>query len=123
MKGTLIMKQGDICLTKLGQADGSEKLRPTLLLSRLPGYGDWLVCGISSQVHKISDNWDVFLKEGDPIFLKTGLKKSSIVRLSFLATAPSNTIAGKIGSLPIEIVDTINNRICSHLMVSKQGSS
>ena len=45
------MKVGDVCLTAIPQANGKEKLRPVMLMSQLPGFGDWLVCGISS--HRI----------------------------------------------------------------------
>ncbi len=46
------MKPGDICLTALSQADDNIKVRPVLLLSQMPGYNDWLACGISSQIQK-----------------------------------------------------------------------
>jgi mRNA interferase MazF len=45
------MKAGDIVLTVLSQSDGKEKVRPVLLISQLPGYGDYFVCGISSQIN------------------------------------------------------------------------
>jgi mRNA interferase MazF len=47
------MREGEIILANLVQADGSFKLRPVLLLKRLPGYNDFLVCGISTQLHSI----------------------------------------------------------------------
>jgi mRNA interferase MazF len=46
------MKPGDICLTALPQSDDNIKVRPVLLLSQMPGYNDWLACGISSQLQK-----------------------------------------------------------------------
>ena len=44
------MKEGDIVLGQLQQADGRYKLRPMLLLRQFPPFGDWLVSGISSQI-------------------------------------------------------------------------
>jgi len=39
------MKEGDVALSPLPQADGQIKNRPVILLRRLPGFSDWLVCG------------------------------------------------------------------------------
>jgi mRNA interferase MazF len=44
------MKEGDVALTPLPQADGLIKNRPVILLREIPGFGNFLVCGIS--VHK-----------------------------------------------------------------------
>lgn len=109
------MKAGDISLTVLSQSDGKEKLRPVLLFSKLPGYNDWLVCGISSQVQKELRGWDFLIEKNSPHFLKSGLKTDSIIRLSFLAVIPSNKVAGKIGFLPSDIVDILIKRLCTHL--------
>ncbi|QVL51097.1 MAG: hypothetical protein KFB96_12280 [Thiocapsa sp.] len=45
------MNEGDVALTPLPQADGRVKNRPTIALRRMPGFGDWLVCGVSTQLH------------------------------------------------------------------------
>jgi mRNA interferase MazF len=39
------MREGEIILANLPQADDNFKLRPVLLLKQLPGYNDLLVCG------------------------------------------------------------------------------
>lgn len=109
------MKQGDICLTSLQQADGETKLRPVLLITKLPGYGDWLVCGISSQLNKLVDDWDVLLEKEDPTFKETGLKKSSIVRLSFIASIPSVSITGHIGCISTSLLTEVKKRMCNHI--------
>ena len=44
------MKEGDVVLTSFAQADGAKKNRPALLLCELPPFGDFLVCGISTQL-------------------------------------------------------------------------
>jgi mRNA interferase MazF len=50
------MKQGDIILTPVPQADGKIKNRPALILREMPSYGDFLVCGISTQLrHYVND--------------------------------------------------------------------
>ena len=47
------MKEGDVILASVPQADGQIKNRAAVLLREMPGYGDLLVCGISRQVHQI----------------------------------------------------------------------
>ena len=40
------------------------KLRPALLLGKLPGnYDDWLICMISSQTHQFIEGFDEIVKE------------------------------------------------------------
>jgi len=46
------VSEGDVALTPLPQADGRVKNRPTIALRRMPGLGDWLVCGVSTQWHQ-----------------------------------------------------------------------
>lgn len=46
------MKEADIVLTPIPQADGTIKNRPIILLRELPPYRDFLVCGISTQLHQ-----------------------------------------------------------------------
>ena len=52
------MKEGDIVLASLPQADGFTKNRPILLLREMHEYGDFLVCGISSQLHQEVNGFD-----------------------------------------------------------------
>lgn len=46
------MIEGSIALTPLPQADNRSKPRPVILLCRMPPFGDWLVCGVSTQIHQ-----------------------------------------------------------------------
>ena len=46
------MTEGDVVLTPLPQADGRVKPRPAILLRRMPPFGDWLICGVSTQLHQ-----------------------------------------------------------------------
>jgi mRNA interferase MazF len=45
------MKEADIVLTPILQADGKTKNRPALILREMPRFKDFLVCGISTQLH------------------------------------------------------------------------
>lgn len=77
------MKEGDIVLIDLLQSDGNLKLRPALILKKLPKYNDFLVCGISTQLHQYIKNDDEILDGNDTHFHHTGLYKTSLVRLFF----------------------------------------
>ncbi len=52
------MKGGDVILTPLPQADGQIKKRPALLLRSLPPFGDFLVCGITTQIKQAITGFD-----------------------------------------------------------------
>lgn len=55
------MKQpGQIVLSRFPQTDPEEgKLRPALLLGKLPGeYNDWLICMVSSQTYHAIPGFD-----------------------------------------------------------------
>ena len=109
------MREGEIVLTNLQQADGSYKLRPVLVLKQLPGYNDFLVCGISTQLHQLIKDFDELLDEKDRHFMSTGLRQSSIIRLGFLATIPSGKIPGTIGSIDPELHKSLIGRLANYL--------
>lgn len=46
------MKEGNVVLTPVPQADGNIKNRPAILLREFPPYKDFLVCGVSTQLHQ-----------------------------------------------------------------------
>lgn len=94
------MKEGNVVLTDLPQSDGKIKTRPVLLLRQLPApYNDYLVCGISSQIHQMIENFDELISEQDEDYLDSGILKEYIIRLSFLAVIPTKIIVGKIGTI------------------------
>lgn len=109
------MKAGDIALASLQQADGQLKHRPVLLLTTFPPFGDWLVCGISSQVRHAVPNLDSIIQTMDEDFSASGLQISSVIRTGFLATLPSKDIPGSIGSISQNRYQTIINQLVSHL--------
>jgi mRNA interferase MazF len=45
------MKEGDVVLATIPQADTRVKNRPAVILREMPPYGDLLVCGISTHLH------------------------------------------------------------------------
>jgi mRNA interferase MazF len=96
------MKEGDIVLALLPQADGRCKNRPTVVLRRMPGFGDLLVCGISTQLRQQVADFDEIIEPSHPDFKTSGLKESSLIRLSFLAVLPVSSFLGTIGSISSE---------------------
>jgi mRNA interferase MazF len=52
------MKEGDIVLALLPQSDGRGKYRPAVVLRRMPGFGDLMVCGVSAQLRRQIADFD-----------------------------------------------------------------
>ena len=96
------MKESDVVLTPVPQADGTVKNRPAILLREFPPYNDYLVCGVSTQLHQEVKGLDEMISTSDPDFGSSGLKSESLIRLGFLAMLPRTRIAGSIGSISAE---------------------
>ncbi|MBI3960230.1 MAG: type II toxin-antitoxin system PemK/MazF family toxin [Chloroflexi bacterium] len=96
------MKEGDLILAALPQADGQFKNRPVLILRVLPRYRDLLVCGISTQLHQQVVGFDEIITIRDKDFAATGLIQNSLIRLSFLSLVPRRRVIGTIGSVTTE---------------------
>ena len=109
------MKEGEIILANLPQSNGNLKLRPVLLLKQLPGYNDFLVCGISTQLHQFINGFDELIDESNNHFIQTGLQQSSIIRLGFLAVIPGNKITGSIGLINLSLHKNLLERLAKHL--------
>ena len=96
------MKEGDVVLTPVPQADGSIKNRPAILLREFPPYRDFLVCGISTQLRQEVKEFDEVVSTVDSDFAASGLKSDSLIRLGFLAMVPRTKIVGSIGAIASE---------------------
>jgi mRNA interferase MazF len=93
------MKEGDVILTPLPQADGNIKPRPVLVLREMPPYRDLLVCGISTQLNQQVKGFDEIIAPSDTDFASSGLVAESVIRLGFLAVLPRKSIPGSIGAI------------------------
>lgn len=96
------MKEGDVVLTPVPQADGAIKNRPAIILREMPPYRDFLVCGVSTQLHQRVKDFDDIISPSDADFASSGLKSESLIRLGFLAILPRSSIIGSIGSISAE---------------------
>lgn len=111
-------KTGQIVLFRFPQTDLVEgKLRPALILGKLPGeYDYWLICIISSQLLHHVPGFDELLKETDSDFDGTGLKLSSVVRVGRLAVVEGEILLGAIGKMSPERLQRIKNRLSEWLI-------
>lgn len=62
------MEAGDVIRWAFVQADGQLKLRPAVLLKRVPPFNDWVICAVSSQVQRFQTRLDVKLDDRHPDF-------------------------------------------------------
>ena len=109
------MQEGDVVLTPIPQADSRIKNRPALILREMPSHGDFLVCGISTQLHRAVPGFGEIISPTDADFASSGLVAASLIRLSFWAVLPRKDIAGAIGSIAPErhrrLLDALSNHL------------
>ncbi|MEW6609032.1 MAG: type II toxin-antitoxin system PemK/MazF family toxin [bacterium] len=119
------MKQGDIILTPVPQADGKLKERPAIILREMPPYSDFLVCGISTQLHQQVKGFDEIISPADEDFKSSGLLSKSLIRLGFLAVLPSNRILGSIGAISSKrhkrLLKTLSNYLVGNSTINNTG--
>ncbi|MEX2577845.1 MAG: type II toxin-antitoxin system PemK/MazF family toxin [Verrucomicrobiales bacterium] len=111
-----MVAQGDVVVAELPQADGLLKPRPVLLLRELPGFGDFLACGISTQIQQAEADLDVILEQDDEHFRDTGLRSTSVVRLNFLASIPVSRMTRHLGRVSSEVLHALQTNLASHLV-------
>jgi mRNA interferase MazF len=93
------MKESDVLLAPLRQADGKLKDRPVVFLRQMPPFQDFLVCGVSTQLHQAVAGFDEIVTPTDADFRTSGLKATSVIRLGFLAVLPRSDFIGRIGCI------------------------
>ena len=110
------MKEGDIVLTPVPQANGQIKNRPALFLRAMPPFNDALVCGISTQLQQQVVEFDEIIRRQDTDFSSSGLVTDSVIRLGFLAVIPQNKIIGSIGSIATNRHQRLLQNLSDHLL-------
>jgi mRNA interferase MazF len=113
------MDEGNVILTPLPQADGRLKNRPALILRRMPPFGDFLICGVSTQLHHAVADFDEIIKPADSDFHSSGLKAASLIRIGYLAVLPQSSFLGKIGSVSKERRHRLLQNLCRHLAAAR----
>lgn len=115
------MKQaGQVVLFRFPHTDLTEgKLRPALLVARLPGeYDDWLICMISSQTQHSMAGFDVFVKEDDEDFGESGLKVPSVIRVGRLAVVRGELLLGAIGQVSAKRLSLVKKHLAEWILQS-----
>ncbi len=112
------MNEGDIVLVPLAQANGAFKPRPALLLRQLPPFGDYLTCGISTQLHQAVSGFDEIVNQADPDFEMSGLLRESLIRLGFLAVLPQRKISGSIGRVSSDRLARLLRSLSQYLVAN-----
>jgi len=110
------MKEGDVILTPIPQANGIIKDRPAIILREMPSYRDLLACGVSTRLHQRVDGFDEIISPGDADLVTSGLLSESLIRLGFLAVLPRKSIAGSIGSNSSERHKRLLKRLSGYLV-------
>ncbi len=93
------MKEGDIVVASIQQADGIRKNRPGVFLREVRPYGDLLICVISTQLRHEVSGFDEIISPEDADFASSKLTSTSLIRLGYLITVPVNKVTGKISSI------------------------
>jgi mRNA interferase MazF len=110
------VNEGDVILTFLPQADGKLKHRPAVVLRQMPLYGDFLVCGVSTQMNLMVSGFDEPIIGKDDDFAGSGLMADSLIRLGFLAVLPRKNIVGSIGTIARERHRRLLQRLSDYLL-------
>lgn len=110
-----MIAEGQIVLFKFPQTDQIEgKLRPALVIRQVPDqHNDWLICMISSRIHQAIPEFDEVITPNDPDFEQSGLKLSSVVRISRIAVVNKNILLGKLGQIDTQRLSHIKKRLAN----------
>ena len=110
-------KAGQVAVFHFPQTDLEDgKLRPALLLGKLPGqYDDWLICMISSQTRQYNFGFDEIIEDTSEDFKQSGLKVSSVIRVGRLAVVSGDIFLGAIGEISSERLSRVKNNLSNWL--------
>jgi mRNA interferase MazF len=111
-------KRGEIWLVRFPFTDlVSTKLRPALVWAT---YGeDVIVIGIFSQIPSgtLHKTW-VLISEQHPTFLRSGLKKTSLLKAEKIAVVHESIFQRKLGSLPAAFLTQVQEALKKALLLS-----
>lgn len=103
------MKKGDIVLIPFPFTDLSgSKIRPVLIL--ISSLFDVTVCFITAQL-KFRDRLDVMVTPSS----WTGLKRSSLIRVTKIATIDRGLVIGRLGTLSPPEISAVNSQLSEAL--------
>jgi mRNA interferase MazF len=113
-----MIQAGQVVLLPFPQTDQTiGKLRPAVVLRRLPGpHDDWLICMISSQIHQHVADIDDIIRHTDADFSHSGLKTTSVIRVTRIAVLSGARLMGSIGNVSDERLDRIRARLARWIL-------
>ena len=108
-----MIQGGQVVLFRFPQTNQiPSKIRPALVIREIPGsYGDWLICMISSQLSQQIPEFDEIIREDDADFGRSGLKTTSVIRISRLAVVNRKVLLGSIGDIDSERLMSIKKKL------------
>lgn len=111
------MRESNIILVPLLQADEELKYRPAIVLQEMPmPYRDLLVCGVSTRLNQYIQGFDDIISPTDADFISSGLHSESLIRLSFLGVIPRRLVRGTLGSISDERHKRLLQRLVDYLI-------
>lgn len=107
------MKRGTIVLTPFPFTDLSgQKVRPAVVVSRSDRQGrDVLLAFITGQQQPPLSKTDLLIEDSHSDFGRTGLKKSSIVKLDKLVTIETSILLGELGELSATLLQEMDTKL------------
>jgi mRNA interferase MazF len=75
------MNCGGVVLAEVQQADGLLKPRPVVVLNKMPPFGDFLVCALSSRLQHECQGFDEVIDAEADDYSQSGLKVPSLIRI------------------------------------------
>lgn len=110
------MKEADVVLVAMPQANGTVKNRPTIILREMPPFQDMLVCGVSTQLRQEVKGFDEVIAPTDKDFAASSLVGKSLIRLGFLTVVPQSKIVGVIGAISSERHRRLLDKLSDYLI-------
>ncbi len=110
------MREGSVVIAVMSQADGDVKPRPAVVLRELPGYGDLLLCGISTRLYQMVKGFDEVIVRSDADFGNTGLHSDTLIRLGHLFALPKKFIEGEVGRIASKRHKRLLKTLSSYLL-------
>ena len=115
-----MVQDGQIVLLRAPHTDrGPGKIRPALVIRRLPGrHDDWLISPISSNLSQEISGFDEVVSEKDDDFKLSGLKHTSLIRIARLAAVEQGLFLGSIGRLSSDRLANVKQRLARWIQES-----
>ena len=76
---------------------------------------------ISPQLHQQIEGFDELIEEGDSDFQQSGLKKTSVMRISRLVVVEGEVLEGRIGRISPDRMQRIRRRLAEWIREGKEN--